>query len=95
MSKHRITRRQAKSIHAHGQRPAVHRAGCWNKPRTVPPPRIVDDAIMLPDRVIRIKTEIPHAMSHLCRQISPLPECEGCTAEKDHEYINRMKNSNG
>ncbi len=50
---------------------------------TLPPPRIADGAIMQPDRVIRIKTEIPHTMSPLCRQIHPLPECEGCTAEKD------------
>jgi len=78
-------------VHAHGQRPAGHRAGCWNKPRILPPDRIVDDAIMLPDRVIRGHTVIPHDMSYLCRQIHPLPECEGCTAEKDMDYIEKMK----
>lgn len=78
-------------VHAHGQRPAGHRAGCWNVPRTLPPTRTVGDAIMLPDRVIRTHTEIPHTMSHLCRQIHPLPECEGCTAEKDMDYIEKMK----
>ncbi len=34
---------------------------------------------------------IPHTMSTQCRQINNLPECEGCTAEKDVEYIERMK----
>ena len=33
---------------------------------------------------------IPHNMSTKCRQINNLPECEGCTAEKDVEYIERM-----
>jgi hypothetical protein len=46
---------------------------------------------MLPGRVIRINVGIPHTMSHLCRQIHPLPECEGCTAEKDMDYINKMR----
>lgn len=78
-------------IHKHGKRQSGHRAGCWNKPRTVPPARICDDAIMLPGRVIRINVGIPHTMSHLCRQIHPLPECEGCTAEKDMYYINKMR----
>jgi hypothetical protein len=78
-------------IHKHGKRQSGHRAGCWNKPRTVPPARICDDAIMLPGRVIRINVGIPHTMSHLCRQIHPLPECEGCTAEKDMDYINKMR----
>lgn len=78
-------------IHKHGKRQSGHRAGCWNKPRTVPQARICDDAIMLPGRVIRINVGIPHTMSHLCRQIHPLPECEGCTAEKDMDYINKMR----
>jgi hypothetical protein len=34
---------------------------------------------------------VPHTMSIACRQILPLPECEGCTAEKDHEYIEKMR----
>lgn len=29
--------------------------------------------------------------SKLCRQIYDLPECAGCKAPKDHEYIERMK----
>lgn len=35
---------------------------------------------------------IPHTMSTQCRQISNLPECEGCTAEKDVEYLEQMRN---
>lgn len=46
---------------------------------------------MLPDRVIRTHAQVAHTMSHLCRQIHPLPECEGCTAEKDMDYIEKMK----
>ena len=34
---------------------------------------------------------IPHTMSTKCRQINNLPECEGCTAEKDVAYIEQMK----
>ena len=34
---------------------------------------------------------ITHTASTKCRQILALPECEGCSAEKDHEYINKMK----
>ena len=34
---------------------------------------------------------IPHQMSKLCRQIMDLPECAGCVAEKDVDYINKMK----
>lgn len=34
---------------------------------------------------------VPNTMSRACRQIHPLPECEGCTAEKDHEYIEKMR----
>lgn len=71
--------------------PAGHRAGCWSKPRILPPDRIVDDAIMRPERVIRTYAVVPHAMSYLCRQIHPLPECAGCTAEKDVEYIEKMR----
>lgn len=30
-------------------------------------------------------------MSRKCRQIANLPECEGCTAEKDMEYLEQMR----
>ena len=33
---------------------------------------------------------VPFTMSTKCRQIVELPECSGCTAEKDAEYIQRM-----
>lgn len=32
-----------------------------------------------------------HTMSTACRQIHDLPECEGCTAPKDVEYIEKMR----
>lgn len=32
---------------------------------------------------------VEHKMSRKCRQTLHLPECEGCTAEKDVEYIER------
>lgn len=34
---------------------------------------------------------VDHTMSTQCRQILDLPECEGCTAPKDVEYIKRMR----
>lgn len=37
------------------------------------------------------RTWVPHTMSRKCRQILDLPECSGCTAEKDHEYISKMR----
>lgn len=37
-----------------------------------------------------VSQKVEHTMSTKCRQINNLPECEGCTAEKDVEYIERM-----
>ena len=78
------------------KRPAGYRAGCWNKPRHMPPQRECDDAIMQPEKVIRTTTMVPHAMSVLCRQMGmkvngkwqDLPECEGCKPIwRDWTYI--------
>lgn len=34
---------------------------------------------------------VPDNLSEHCRQINLLPECVGCKATKDVEYIDRMK----
>lgn len=81
-------------VHPHGQRSAPL-AGCHSKPRTVPPLQVWDTVyIDNPDRSFsRIPKAVwvEHTMSTKCRQVATLPECEGCTAEKDVEYIERMR----
>lgn len=81
-------------VHPHGQR-SVPLAGCYNKPRTVPPLQVWDiDTVRNPDgsfsRIPKVRW-IEHTMSTKCRQIVVLPECEGCTSEKDEEYIEKMR----
>lgn len=53
-----------------------------------------------PDRVYRpdgtfyiIQTFIPHAMSTACRFdfYDTDPHCEGCKHEKDHDYIDKLR----
>lgn len=67
-----------------------HPAGCYN---SGPP----DDGYYAKDRKYTSDGRwfnelvwIPHKMSTKCRQTLQLPECDGCTAEKDVEYIERM-----
>jgi hypothetical protein len=40
---------------------------------------------------IQKMTWTPHTLSTDCRQTTELPECLGCLAPKDWEYINRMR----
>lgn len=73
-------------------RSADHRASCFNQPRPTG-----DSGYWTQDGwEIGINNTHPHmvwvpfTMSRGCRQLLPLPECEGCDAEKDMEYIERM-----
>ena len=38
---------------------------------------------------------VMHNMSKTCRQVNDLPECVGCVAGKDTDYIRRMKSLMG
>lgn len=58
------------------------RAGYWVLTRRWCP---VDEAYDLAPEFVE------HRMSTKCRQTLQLPECEGCTADKDVEYIEKWK----
>lgn len=66
-----------------------YKAGCHSrKPRTLAFYTVQDGWT---DDGRRRMIIIPaDALSTKCRQIKMLPECEGCTSEKDIEYINKM-----
>ena len=76
--------------------PANHRAWCHSKPR-IPKKVLVQDGYKISKAdgndllMLPVFRYIDNAMSPNCRQIDPLPECEGCTAEKDNEYIEKMR----
>lgn len=59
------------------------RAGCYNRTGFAPGRWVMDGTL---------KRWLPHTASKKCRQILALPECEGCVAPKDHEYIEKMRN---
>lgn len=64
------------------------RPGCYDKPRECTG-YLAKNGVSSDGRFKFIW--IAHTMSVKCRQMDNLPECEGCMAEKDHEYIERMK----
>ena len=81
-------------VHPHGQR-STYRAGCYNR-KEVP----LDSGFWVQDGWITTDSGQPYQakfvwvsfkMSTKCRQINVLPECEGCTAPKDKEYLERMR----
>lgn len=80
-------------IHPHGVRNADYHPWCYNKPRT-------RTSYWVRNGWLDVGTEhsspcwvlVEDTSSVNCRQILDLPECSGCTAEKDHEYINKMRN---
>lgn len=74
-------------VHESGKRDKP-RAGCFDR-QPFAHQRCVQDG-WLPDGRRRMVLLL-HTASTKCRQILDLPECEGCSAEKDHEYINKMK----
>lgn len=76
-------------VHPHGVRSSDHRASCFDKPRVREDCWVQDG--WFPDGR-RFMVRIEDTGSFGCRQILDLPECAGCTAEKDLEYINKMRN---
>lgn len=74
-------------IHESGKRTRP-RAGCFDR-QPFSEVRWVQDGWLTDGGRFLIK--LHHTASTKCRQILDLPECEGCSAEKDHEYINKMK----
>ncbi len=83
-------------VHPHGIRSAGHRPLCYNAPRSSPQSGYWGrDGLLLDHSAgttgVFLMKWIPHTLSIGCRQITDLPECEGCTAEKDHAYITKMK----
>jgi len=80
-------------VYVHGKRAEGHRAGCYNRTGFNPGFWAQDGweedsgSLMAHPHWVWV----PYIMSTKCRQINDLPECEGCTAEKDVEYITKMK----
>jgi len=84
-------------VHPHGVRPAGHKAGCHNRTGLTRGYWARDGLDMQTDvesgvtYAIQKMTWTPHTLSTDCRQTTELPECLGCLAPKDWEYINRMR----
>lgn len=81
-------------VHESGKRSIGHHPGCYNRTGFsrsywVKDGLVLDHSAGTTGRYLM--KGIPHTASTKCRQILDLPECEGCSTEKDHEYINRMK----
>lgn len=74
-------------VHPHGIRSSEHRASCHNKPRERSGYWARNGWGWLGPKWVWIKD----TSSVNCRQITELPECQGCTAPKDHEYIIKMR----
>lgn len=75
-------------VHPHGVR-HNYKAGCFNgQPPTT---RYLVQNGWNSDGTRRMLL-IENTASKQCRQMLDLPECEGCTYPKDHEYINKMRN---
>lgn len=79
-------------IHPSTQRDSSFRYGCHNNPKK-------STGYFAPDRRYKpdgtfyvIQVRIPHTMSTKCRfdMYNSDPQCEGCTVEKDVEYLERM-----
>lgn len=80
-------------VHESGKR-TKFRAGCYNR-KCLGGGYWAKDGLLLDHSAGTtgryLMKWISHTASTKCRQILDLPECEGCSTEKDHEYINRMK----
>lgn len=81
-------------VHPHGIRTVDHRATCYNKPRERGG-YWAKDGLRLDHSAGTIGVYnvvwVVDTSSVNCRQMLDLPECVGCTVEKDHDYINKMK----
>ena len=78
------------AVHPLTQHPKVI-SGCYSRKGMKPGYWCYVRQYLVDGRYELVDTWIPHTMSTKCRQINNLPECEGCTAEKDVAYIERMK----
>ena len=66
-------------------------AGCYSR-QDFKPAYFVIERYYFDDGTYEMRgTWIPHMMSTRCRQDMPLPECEGCTADKDVEYLEKSR----
>jgi hypothetical protein len=77
-------------VHPHGIRPAGHKAGCYNR-GPFSPGYYATNRSYEGKHWRLVAVWVPHRLSTECRQDGALPECNGCTAPKDHKYINQMK----
>jgi len=75
-------------VHPHGVR-QNHKASCFNGQPPTEQDLVQDGWLAGGGRRMIL---IENSASKKCRQMLDLPECEGCTYPKDHEYINKMRN---
>lgn len=66
-------------------------SGCYNREYWSDGYYLLTRQYLYDGRYEFVDTWIPHNMSTKCRQINTLPECVDCQAEKDQDYIDRMK----
>ena len=67
-------------------------AGCYNREYWADGYYSLTRRYLYDGRYEFVDEWIPHTMSNKCRQVNNLLECEGCLAEKDTDYIERMRN---
>ena len=78
-------------VHEKVKRAEGHHPACFNRAE-FQPYYVAMDRVYFPNgKYAHVCVEIPHNMSKLCRQISELVECEGCTSPRDEEYIAKMR----
>jgi hypothetical protein len=78
------------TAHASTRRDASYRASCFNKPRERTGYWARNRIVTNEEKYEYEMVWVEDKMSALCRQIDSLPECTGCSAPKDTEYITRM-----
>lgn len=78
-------------VHPHGQRKEGYRAGCYNRAGYAEGYWAFNREYVKDVIPVDVLVWIPNNHSKMCRQINDLPECKGCNAVKDVDYITKMK----
>ena len=79
-------------VHESTKRDSTSRYGCHNKPKKGGGYWAIDRTYRSDGTFFLHNVFIPHAMSIKCRfdMSETDPQCQGCTVEKDTEYLDRM-----
>lgn len=79
-------------VHDKVKRDSSFRYGCHNNPKKASGYWAIDRTYRSDGTFFLHNVFIPHTMSIKCRfdMYNNDPQCEGCTVEKDTEYLERM-----